>query len=263
VDATLTINCPNNLKIGTGSVADNYVLGYVTAMGQTNPGNPFNTVWFQNPDFLQQKALYDEVCITGFTVYIKPVITQMTAYDQNYALGPALQRHLETYVYTWIDRDANSITASSTNVPAKLGDYDSFKKHAFNKPIKRHVAVTPTWFDCNVVAAAASILGNQFLTARGLLSQLGIYGENLPWSTITSDPEVWATVDVAYHLKFRGKKPVGFSVDADGVITLTPMNLYAPLLPTMSALPPSDSSTGQLIRDVGFDGSGNPLYVTP
>jgi len=260
VDAVLTINCPNSLKIQSGSIAVNYVLGYITALANPPGVGNHATSWWMNPDFLQQQALYDEVCITGYTVYYKPVVTMTGIYDQG-SMTLELQRQAEPYIYTWFDRDGSSVTASSTNVPAKLGDYDSFRKHDATKPFKRHIKIRPTWFDCNVIPQSGtnSLLSDQFLTVRGLLGLLGIYGQNLPWQ-LTTDPETFAMVDVAYHLKFRGKKPVGFTVDRDGVITLTPTKLFSPIQTTMEPLPIGDSG-GRLIRDTGTDISGNPLTV--
>ena len=128
VDARLTVHCSGQLGIQAGAVANNYVLGYVTAIGITSGVGNNHIGWYQNPDFLQQKALYDEVCITGYTVTFNPVINITGVYDQ--ASQPlALQRQQESFLYSWFDRDGNTITAASTNVPNKLGDYDSFKKH--------------------------------------------------------------------------------------------------------------------------------------
>lgn len=261
VNATLQVATNGIIAIGNGGSTDvtNYCLGYVTALG---PYGSNGSSFFNNADFIAQKALYDEVCIKSYTVKFMPVVNTTNLYDQGFVVPAANQVVLQPNLYTWFDRDASPLTAVSKSLVNKLAQYDSFKRHNCFKPWSRTMKMKPIWLACDGVANASHVSFESTipLTQAGLLGNFGIYGQNLPWGgSISSLNETYGQIQVLWNFAFRGKRPLATSVDANGVITLTPASLFAPLQHTMN-FPPTNDSSGILLS---LDASGNPVLVVP
>jgi len=263
VNATLRVATNGILSIGSAPTGTtgvlNYCLGYVTALG---PFGSNGSSFFNNADFIAQKSLYDEVCIKSYTIKFMPVVSQTNLYDQGYVVPTANQLILQPNLYTWFDRDASPLTAVSSSLVNKLAQYDSFKRHNCFKPWSRTMKMKPIWLACDGVAGGSHVSQEATipLTQAGLLGNFGIYGQNLPWGgAISAANEVYGQIQVSWNFAFRGKRPVSTSVDENGVITLTPASLFAPIAPTHS-FPPTNDVDGQLLT---LDASGNPVFVFP
>ena len=259
VDARLTTISTTSINIGVGNGASNYVYGYFSALG--NQQGQFILGFQSNADYQVQRALYDEVKITGYTVKFKPAITMAGVYDQA-VVNSTTQTMLEPVLWTFIDRDGTALPAMTAQIPNKIGQYDSAKQHSCYKPISRHVRIKGVWLDTEVIAAcisAGSSVGTTNLVQAGLFSCLGLYGQNLPWYGTLDKPEPYGKVEVHWHMCFRGKKPVNQKINEDGSVTITPMELYAPLQNTLTFVEVSDTSGTRLT----FDGSGNPNFTPP
>lgn len=262
VDARLKVTVNGIAEIGAGQSVgiDNYTLGYVSALG------PYSVAlggsFFQNTDFIAQKALYDEVCIKSFTVKFTPLITQTNLYDQAFAISAPKQARVQPNMYTWFDRDSSPLTKITSDLPKKLAQYDSFKQHNCFKPWSRTLAMKPIWLSCDTVASGSttSNQGTTPLTQAGLLGNFGIYGQNLPFagSITEGSNESYGQLRIIWNFSFRGKRALNVSVD-NGIVTLTPADRYAPLLPTLRMHQPNDDA-GELLT---LDASGNPIQVLP
>lgn len=262
VDAQLVCKTNYNMMIGTGGAGTvaNYTLAYFTALGNVpSTGNPYNH-FFDTTDFTSQAALYDEVCIKSYTIKYNPIVTQTTIYDQAAVIPATKQALIQPNIYSWIDRDATPLTAINNSYVNRLGMYDSFKQHNMYKKFSRRVALKPLWLPCSVVGSAIEVSAyTTQMSQAGLLGLFGIYGQNLPWSGFTSGNETFAQIEIHWSLQFRGKKAVGISV-VDGVVTMTPAEKFAPIVPTLEGVNNSSDTGGQSLT---LDISGNPIYVLP
>jgi len=263
VDARLNIVTNGIVEIGVGAVTgvDNYTLGYISALGpySVSSGGSF----WQNSDFITQKALYDEVCIKSYTVKFTPVINTVNLYDQSFAITtPSKQTRLQPNMYTWFDRDSSPLTKISDDLPKKLGQYNSFKQHNCLKPWSRTLVMKPIWLPVDSVAGGSHTSSESTipLLQAGLLGNFGIYGQNLPFggSLVAGTNESYGQLRVTWSFAFRGKRALNASV-VDGVVTLTPADRYAPIQPTLRFTPVNDSG-GELVT---LDLSGNPIFVLP
>jgi len=262
VNASLKVSVNGILSIAAGASGtniDNYCLGYVTALG---PYGAVGASFYQNPDFIAQKVLYDEVCIKSYTVKFTPLVTQTNLYDQGFAIGTAAQARIQPNLYTWFDRDASPLTAINSSLVAKVAQYDSFKRHNCFRPWSRTLRMKPVWLSCDGVAGGSHVNteATTQLTQAGLLGIFGVYGQNLPWGgSISSGSESYGQFQVTWNFTFRGKRPVATTVDANGVVTLTPASNFAPIQHTVT-YPPQNDEGGILLS---LDGSGNPIMVIP
>jgi len=261
VNANLKVTITGTLAIGAGASTgiDNYTLGYVTELG---PFGSNGASFFQNPDYRAQSSLYDEVCIKSYTIKFTPLVTVTNLYDQGFAISAGPKTRVQPNLYTWFDRDASPLTAINVALPTKIAQYDSYKKHNCFKQWSRTMRMKPIWLSCDGVAGGSHMNSEATtqLTQAGLLGNFGVYGQNLPWAgSINSGNEAYGQFAVVWTFLFRGKRPVNTTVDADGVVTLTPASLFAPIIPTL-AFPTMDDVGGQLVT---LDVSGNPIYVLP
>jgi len=225
-----------------------------------NEASRYNGLLANVQDYKTQMALYDEVKISGFTVRYRPLnnttdaqfLETDVAYDSN--------------IYTWIDRDGSTITSMSSNVPAKIQSYSSAKAYNFKRTWSRHVkCATSLWVDTTTMGSLGGHdnTAAQLFKAQGLISVIGVYAQNLPlgkFTTITPAMNV-GTLEVDWHVCFRGRKPTAFGITEDGVLTLTPSDHFAPILATQPIL-------NGFINDIcgnelTFDPSGNRVYVLP
>lgn len=261
VNANLKVSVNATLQIGNAgqNVVTNYTLGYVTPLG---PFGSNASSFFSNRDFIAQKALYDEVCIRSFKVTYTPVVNTVNLYDQGFVVPATNQVTLQPNLYTWFDRDSTPMTAVSASMPQVLAQYDSYKRHDCRKKWSRTIKLKPIWLACDGVAAASHVseAATIPLTQAGLLGALGIYGQNLPWGgSISSSNEAFGQIQTTWSFSFRGKRSLNTQVDANGIITLTPASLYAPIAPTMLYAELNDVDGIPL----SLDASGNPVYVVP
>ena len=249
------------MGLAAGTLVTNYSLTVVSPLGTNTGTGVTNGAWYNNPEFILQRYNFDEVKLTGYTVRYKPVLTQLNLYDQSIA-QQNIQNNANPILYSWIDRDSNTLSASSTNVTQKILQYDSCKRHMFTKPFSRRVKVNGVWLDTSssTMTGQVSNTTTVYQTNHGLLSCLGIYGENLPWGALGGATEALGNIEVEWYFCFRGKRPVNLTLDeASGALTVLPEEKFAPIQPTTLAFA-NTNDVGQL---VAYDVSGNPIYVTP
>lgn len=248
------------LAIQTGVTVSTYVLALISPLGSQASGLPGTAPpnLFSNPEFILQRYNFDEVKITGFTVKCKPVVTMVGIYDQN-SMGQ--QTQTDSIIHTWVDRDSSTLTGSSQNVVTKVKQYDSYKGFNCFKPWSRRVRVEGLWMDTSaaVTVATSSAQGSVLQATKGMLTTIGIYGQNLPFPAVAQQ-ESWAQVEIIWHVQFRGKRPVNLSLDpATGALTVLPEEKFAPLLPTALDFPQAND-VGTL---ASYDLSGNLIYIAP
>lgn len=264
VDERITIKTQLLAGIANGTIAQNYTLSMLSLMSGSATTGPASGVlpFGSQPEYIERQFLYDEVKVTGFTVKFRPSVTQQNLYDQGYVESANLQKITDPIIHTCIDRDGNTITNSSTQVPTKMQCYDSYKSFSCYKPWSRKVAVKGIWMDTKLlVTQLTSNYATVLQTQAGYLSTLIVYGENLPWNAIpTATTEVYGVVEVHYHMCFRGKRPVSLALDRDGNLVMTPASAFAPIATTYAALPLTYDTSGTL---VSFDASGIPIPVAP
>lgn len=260
VNASLKVSVNAFLAIGAGGQnTNNYTLGYITALGSFGSNG---VSFFNNPDYKSQAALYDEVCIKSYTVKFQPVVTQTNLYDQGFVVPTANQLSIQPNLYTWFDRDASPLTVINAALPNKIAQYDSYKRHSCYKPWIRTMYMKPVWLSCDKVAGGSHLTSEATtqLTQAGLLGNFGIYGQNLPWGgSINAANEAYGQLQVTWSFVFRGKRPIDVQVDENGIVTLTPASLFAPIIQTLYAPPVSDMSGNRL----SLDASGIPIEILP
>lgn len=246
--------------VASGSTVENYGLSYFSAMDMQ--AARYNGLLANVQDYRTQVAMYDEVKLTGFTVRYRPLTN--TTDGQFLDTGVAYDAN----IYTWIDRDGSTITSMSNNVPQKIQSYSSSKFYNFKRSWSRHVkCATTLWVDTLTMSNSGGLdIGSanaQLFKAQGLASVIGIYCQNLPigkFTSITPATNI-GTLEVDWHVCFRGKKPVAFSTTEDGILTLTPSDHFAPIEATQPIL-------NGVINDISgntatLDASGNHIYVKP
>lgn len=268
INARLTCATNSQMKIANAaSPLTNYTLTYVTVLGDIVGSYGGYQQFSFNQDYQSQSALYDEFCITGFTVKYNPVVNQVNLYDQQSLQTQDAQTKTTPLIHTWFDRDGTPLTnITGQSLCNKLGQFDSYRKYDCRKAWSRTVTFSRrVWLDTSFGGRPLSSGYDTVLqTEAGLLGILGIYGENLPWGTIpaTSPPtyENYCNLEVKWHFLFRGKKALGITVDENGVVTMVPETLYAPIIPTMFPETPASVDLG--IR-ASYDASGNSIPVLP
>lgn len=257
VDARFDYKVQGTLSIGTGTLVSTYVLALVSPLGGQASGLGYPNL-YSNPEFVLQRYNFDEVKVTGFTVKFKPVVSMVGIYDQN-SMGQ--QTQTDSILHTWVDRDSNTLTASSQNVVAKVKMYDSYKGFNCFKPWSRKVRVEGLWMDTSsgVFGQTSSGIGTALQASKGMLTTLGIYGQNLPFPAVAQS-ESYGQVEIIWHVCFRGKRPASLSLDPiTGALTVLPEENFAPLQPTAIDFPQANDVGTLKSKDL----SGNVIYITP
>jgi hypothetical protein len=185
--------------------------------------SPFNNATWnitQSAEFQAQKMLYDEFCITSVKVEYLPNINVVSR-------GDVIASADNSYsIHTMIDRDGQIPITSAVNIPQKLESYDSYKRFDFRRKFTRTLKCNPFWIDTTTTAIDPRGTDGftQPYTNAGLFQILVFYCENLP---LTSPNVTVGHVRVHFNVKFRGKKPVSYTVLADGVsVVMTPVEAF-------------------------------------
>jgi hypothetical protein len=176
--------------------------------------------------------MYDEFCIKKVKVNYTPVVT--TTAPANVFTGLPTSYMM----YTVVDRDGRLPVSSAANIPQKLESYDSFKKFLLTKNISRTIKCKPMWLDCNTAAidpTQESGLAQPYVNA-GLSQLIAFWCQNVPFVAGVQ----LGTIRIEWHVAFRGKKAVSYTVLPDGVsVVMTPIEAFnadiAPLNPPLDA----------------------------
>lgn len=183
--------------------------------------SPFNATTVnvtQSAEFQAQRVLYDEFCITKVKVNYTPVVTTTAPANVFTNLATSYM------MYTVVDRDGRLPVSTSTNVGQKLESYDSFKKFLLTKNITRTIKCKPMWIDANNAAIdpTADSAYQPYVNA-GLTQLIAFWCQNVPFAAGVQ----LGTIRIEWHVAFRGKKAMSYSLLPDGVsLVMTPVEAF-------------------------------------
>lgn len=187
--------------VSSGVTVDNYI--YFDTSALVGVANVATT-----REYSVYSKLFDQFRITGVTMKIVPRATTADVVLQASSPVDASNQ----FVYSAFDVDSSI----PSNIQA-IQTMRSVRKHSTLKPIVRTFKYKygdNSWLDTATDYTSGLPLSNWL--SKGLYAHFGIYGENLYVNAATP----WATIEIIYHVVFRGQRLVNVSQTEDGLITL-------------------------------------------
>lgn len=222
---TFSLMCTSSaIVVPTQGIATaNYVNLWVPLMDATA-----KTSFAQNADFSVYRYLYDRVRINSVLVKVTP---KANVFDQANAQNDGtLNVTGDGLMHTAIDRDGPVPLSGSTALDT-IKRYGSHKSFSVMKPFFRKYSIkypTGVWFD------SSNIFEDETLIHRlGGTGGIQFYAENLVEDNSEVYNEPWASVEITYHCVFSGRKPSTVSISPSGVLSLTELEVGAPLAPSV------------------------------
>jgi hypothetical protein len=201
------------------------------------------------PEFNVRKVLYDEFKVSHMVIKYRPYTNQVII---SQGVG-ATAANFNPDIYTFIDRNGGAPVTTSSDVPAKIQQYDSCKIFKWTKSWSRKVALGTFWTSTSQPTMLSTENAAQPWVQKGILGFVGIYAQYLQLPPNTNLGEL----TVEYHVQFRGKKATAFSYDAvSGSVILTPLSSYTVMAPFN---PPQ--SVEHVLYDETIDISGSAIVV--
>lgn len=162
----------------------------------------------QTREYSVYSKLFDQYRVTGVTLKVVPrATTSDVVLEASTPVDASNQ-----FVYSAFDIDSpipSSILAIQT--------MRSCRKHSTLKPIVRTFKYKygdNSWLDTATDYGSGAPVSNWL--SKGLYAHFGLYGENMYANTSTP----WATIEILYHVVFRGQRLVNVSQDESGQIVL-------------------------------------------
>lgn len=200
---TFKTTCRWNADVGvtSGVTVSNYVYFDASALqGYARIG--------LTREYAIYSKLFDQFRVTGVTMRVVPrsntqdlIIASTTPVTEN-----------GSYVFSAFDVD--SVIPSNLNA---IQTMRSARKHSILKPftrVFRYKYGDSSWLDTATDYSSGTPLSNWL--AKGLYAHFGFYSENLNLRT----DQPWATVEIQWHIVFRGQRLVNVSQDESGQIVL-------------------------------------------
>lgn len=162
--------------------------------------------------------LFDQFRITGVTMRFIPKVSMTTLTDEFTTTANQV-----TMFSAW-DQDGPLPSAS-----APIQTMRSCRKHDFRRKFSRTFRYTykdNSWLDTGSDYESTQVSN---WVSKGLYGNYGFYGENLPIDPGSPDNGVIGTIEVLYHVVYRGQRLVNISETEDGLIQLG--NPDAPVKP--------------------------------
>lgn len=192
-NATSTLT--SGITVGNYVYIDSCALQGVAAVAQTR-------------EFSVYSKLFDQYRVTGVTMRIVP---RASTSDVTLSASTPVDESNQ-FVYSAFDVDSpipSSILAIQT--------MRSCRKHSTLKPIVRTFKYKygdNSWLDTATDYSSGTPVSNWL--SKGLYAHFGIYGENVYANMSTP----WATIELLYHVVFRGQRLVNVSQDEAGQVLL-------------------------------------------
>lgn len=155
--------------------------------------------------------LFDQYRITGVTMRFIPQFTQTMLVDQA-SVPTGL---IGNFIYSSWDQD-NAIPSSLQPIQTLR----STRKHDFRRKIARSFRYTykdNSWLDTDTDYNSTR-LSNWI--SKGLYGNFGVYAENLPYDPADPTNGVAGSIEVVYHVVYRGQRIVNVSQTEGGLVTL-------------------------------------------
>lgn len=206
--------------------------------------DPLNVT--QIPEFNLYRIQYDKVRVNRVTIKVTPkanVLDQVAAQNDG-----AVNVSGSGMVYHAIDRDG----PAPSNIAA-IERYPSMRKTSVLKPFTRSYSITydkMVWLDCQGIYATTQ---NDTMQRWGMFGGVTVYAENFLEETTEIFNEPWADVEVSYDCVFQGKTSASLTVGEDGSVTLTPQELFTPLVQSSLGVGTHGGPSG-LVNVVDNDG---------